>query len=137
MRDQWGDEPTAYLGITIPNFPNLFCVYGPGTNLAAGASLFYHAEFQVHYAMEVIRETLISEARWSEVRSEAHEATSTATRARSVSWSGRTPPSSTATTRTAEARSLPCHRGHSISTGSGPVTSNAPTTPSAKSISGA
>jgi 4-hydroxyacetophenone monooxygenase len=73
LRDQWGDEPTAYLGITMPNFPNLFCVYGPGTNLAAGASLFYHAEFQVHYALEVIRETLSSEARWSEVRSDAHQ----------------------------------------------------------------
>ncbi|HEX4162735.1 MAG TPA: NAD(P)/FAD-dependent oxidoreductase [Acidimicrobiales bacterium] len=73
LREQWGDEPTAYLGITIPNFPNLFCIYGPGTNLAAGASLFYHAEFQVHYALEVIRETLTSEARWSEVRHEAHE----------------------------------------------------------------
>lgn len=73
LRDQWGDEPTAYLGITMPNFPNLFCVYGPGTNLAAGASLFYHAEFQVHYAIEVIHETLTSEARWSEVRPDAHE----------------------------------------------------------------
>ena len=55
LREQWGDEPTAYLGITIPGFPNLFCVYGPGTNLAAGASLFFHSEFQVHHAMEAIR----------------------------------------------------------------------------------
>ena len=44
----------------MPNFPNLFCIYGPGTNLAFGASLFYHAEFQVHYALEAIRETLAS-----------------------------------------------------------------------------
>ena len=47
LRDQWGDEAMAYLGITVPNFPNLFCMYGPGTNLAAGAGLFYHSEFQV------------------------------------------------------------------------------------------
>ena len=33
LGEQWGDEPTAYLGITVPNFPNLFCLYGPGTNL--------------------------------------------------------------------------------------------------------
>ena len=72
LRDQWGDEPTAYLGITIPNFPNLFCAYGPGTNLAAGASLFYHSEFQVHYAMEAIHETLVSGARRCEVTPEAH-----------------------------------------------------------------
>ena len=72
LRDQWGDEPTAYLGITIPNFPNLFCMYGPGTNLASGASLFYHSEFQVHHAMELIRETLTSGARCCEVTAEAH-----------------------------------------------------------------
>ena len=74
VRDQWGDEPTAYLGITIPNFPNLFCFYGPGTNLAAGASLFYHSEFQVHYAMEAIRGTLSAGARSCEVTAEAHDA---------------------------------------------------------------
>jgi 4-hydroxyacetophenone monooxygenase len=73
LREQWGDEPTAYLGITVPNFPNLFCVYGPGTNLAAGAGLFYHSEFQVHYAMAAIRETLGSGARWCEVRAQAHD----------------------------------------------------------------
>ena len=72
LREQWGNEPTAYLGITISNFPNLFCVYGPGTNLAAGASLFYHAEFQVHYAMEAIHQTLASGMRSCEVTSEAH-----------------------------------------------------------------
>ena len=61
------------LGITMPNFPNLFCIYGPGTNLAFGASLFYHAEFQVHYALESIHETLVSDALWAEVRPEAHD----------------------------------------------------------------
>jgi 4-hydroxyacetophenone monooxygenase len=73
LHDQWGEEPTAYLGITMPNFPNLFCIYGPGTNLAFGASLFYHAEFQVHYALEAMHETLASGARWCEVQPEAHD----------------------------------------------------------------
>ena len=50
LREQWGDEPTAYLGITVPNFPNLFCLYGPGTNLAHGASLIFQSECQVNYA---------------------------------------------------------------------------------------
>jgi 4-hydroxyacetophenone monooxygenase len=68
LREQWGDEPTAYLGITIPNFPNLFCMYGPGTNLAHGASLFFHSECQIHYAMDCIHEALSSGARSIEVR---------------------------------------------------------------------
>ena len=105
LRDQWGDEPTAYLGITMPNFPNLFCIYGPGTNLAFGASLFYHAEFQVHYALEAIHETLTSDALWAEVRPRRTTTTPIATRRRSASWCGRIPRSRTATTRTATARS--------------------------------
>jgi 4-hydroxyacetophenone monooxygenase len=49
LAEQWGEEPKAYLGITIANFPNLFCIYGPGTNLAHGGSLIFHAECQVRY----------------------------------------------------------------------------------------
>lgn len=74
LREQLGDEPTAYLGITLPNFPNLFCVYGPGTNLAHSASLFFHSEFQVSYALEAIRATLASGARTVEVREDVHDA---------------------------------------------------------------
>jgi 4-hydroxyacetophenone monooxygenase len=73
LRDRWGDEPTAYLGITVPDFPNLFCVYGPGTNLAHGAGLFYHSEYQVHYAMDAIRHTLAAGAEACEVIPAAHD----------------------------------------------------------------
>jgi len=73
LREQWGDEPTALFGITIPNFPNFFCMYGPGTNLAHGASLFFHSEFQVHYALDAIHRVLSSGARTIEVRKDAHD----------------------------------------------------------------
>ncbi len=74
LRGQWGDEPTAYLGITVANFPNLFCLYGPGTNLAHGASLIYQSENQVNYVMSAIHETLASGHRTIEVRAEVHDA---------------------------------------------------------------
>jgi 4-hydroxyacetophenone monooxygenase len=45
----WGERPAAYLGITVPGFPNLFCMYGPGTNLAHGGSLIFHSECQMRY----------------------------------------------------------------------------------------
>ena len=32
-----------------PGFPNLFCMYGPGTNLAHGGSLIFHSECQMRY----------------------------------------------------------------------------------------
>ena len=73
LREQWGDAPTAYLGMTVPNFPNLFILYGPGTNLAHSASLFLHSEFQVHYAMDAIHRVLAEDARTIEVRREAHD----------------------------------------------------------------
>ncbi len=72
LHEQWGEEATAYLGITIPHFPNLFCMYGPGTNLAAGAGLFYHSEFQIHYAMDAIHRVLATGATTVEVRPDAY-----------------------------------------------------------------
>jgi 4-hydroxyacetophenone monooxygenase len=59
--------------MTMPNFPNLFCMYGPGTNLAAGASLFYHSEYQAHYALDAIHQVLSAGACSIEVRSDAHD----------------------------------------------------------------
>jgi 4-hydroxyacetophenone monooxygenase len=41
-------------------------------NLATGANLFYHSEFQVHYTMQAIRDTLSLGARTCEVITEAH-----------------------------------------------------------------
>ena len=43
------------MGITVPGFPNLFCLYGPGTNLAHGGSLIFQSECQVNYVMDALR----------------------------------------------------------------------------------
>ena len=45
LRAQWGDEPRAYLGITVPGFPNLFCLYGPGHEPRARGQ--HHLPFRV------------------------------------------------------------------------------------------
>ena len=73
LREQWGIEPTAYLGITVPNFPNLFCLYGPGTNLAHGGSLFFQSECQVNYVMESLRLLLTGGHRTMEPRADVHD----------------------------------------------------------------
>jgi 4-hydroxyacetophenone monooxygenase len=54
LGEQWGERPTAYLGITIPGFPNFFCMYGPGTNLASGGSLIFHSECQIRYITQCL-----------------------------------------------------------------------------------
>ena len=51
LRELWGEDPKAYLGITVPQFPNLFCLYGPATNLAHAGSIIFHSECQVRYIM--------------------------------------------------------------------------------------
>ncbi|MDQ1458974.1 MAG: 4-hydroxyacetophenone monooxygenase [Actinomycetota bacterium] len=73
LSDQWGDEPSAYLGITVPNFPNLFCMYGPGTNLAHGGSLIFHSECQIRYITGCIKALLAGEHESMEPRPEVHD----------------------------------------------------------------
>ena len=49
LNDYWADRPSAYLGITVPGFPNLFMTYGPSTHLNHGGSLIFHSECQMRY----------------------------------------------------------------------------------------
>ena len=74
LGDVWGDEPMAHLGITVPGFPNLFCVYGPGTHLAHGGSLIFQSECQVTYIMGCIELLLAEGHRTMEPLQEVHDA---------------------------------------------------------------
>ncbi len=58
LREMWGERPAAYLGITVPGFPNLFCMYGPGTNLAHGGSLILHSECQMRYISHALEQMI-------------------------------------------------------------------------------
>ena len=54
LSERWGERPSAYLGITIPGYPNFFCMNGPGTWLASGGSLIFHSECQMRYISECL-----------------------------------------------------------------------------------
>jgi len=54
LAEQWGDYPKAYKGISVPDFPNLFCLYGPNTNIVHGGSIIYQVECQIHYVMQCV-----------------------------------------------------------------------------------
>src|SRR5580704_11203956 len=69
----WGDEPRAYLGITVPDFPNLFCLYGPATNLAHAGSIIFHSECQVRYATACIQALLENGVRAMDCKPEVYE----------------------------------------------------------------
>ena len=55
LRAHWGTRPRAFLGMTVPGFPNFFMLYGPSTNLASGGSLIFHSECQVRYVAQCLQ----------------------------------------------------------------------------------
>jgi 4-hydroxyacetophenone monooxygenase len=73
LDEQWGDDPRAYLGITIPKFPNLFCCYGPNTNLVHGGSIIFHSECQVRYILGCLKLLLENGRAAMEPREDVHD----------------------------------------------------------------
>ena len=50
LKNAWRDDnPTAYLGLTVPKFPNFFSMLGPGSGPAHGGSVIFQAECQTRY----------------------------------------------------------------------------------------
>ena len=58
LHQQWDGDARAYLGITVPNFPNLFCMYGPNTNIVVNGSIIFFSECEIRYILGCI-ETLL------------------------------------------------------------------------------
>jgi 4-hydroxyacetophenone monooxygenase len=68
LREQWGvNDARAYLGVTVPDFPNFFIVNGPNTNAGHGGSAIHATEFQVRYIMDAIRHLLVDDTAAVEV----------------------------------------------------------------------
>jgi cation diffusion facilitator CzcD-associated flavoprotein CzcO len=53
LSETWGDEPRAFLGVTVPGFPNLFMMYGPSTH---GGMIFTNHASQARWALLAIRQ---------------------------------------------------------------------------------
>lgn len=71
LRSRWGDDARAFLGVTVPDFPNLFCLYGPNTNLVANGSIIFFSECEVNHVIDVIRITLEAGARSADCEPES------------------------------------------------------------------
>jgi cation diffusion facilitator CzcD-associated flavoprotein CzcO len=52
IHEVWDTEPYAFLGITVPGFPNFFMLYGPNTN---GGEIVFFLERQSEYAVRVAK----------------------------------------------------------------------------------
>jgi cation diffusion facilitator CzcD-associated flavoprotein CzcO len=73
LLDQWDPVPRAYLGVTAPNFPNLFITSGPNSAILHGAGNNFAGETQVHYIVECLQMMLNKGARTMEVDAAATE----------------------------------------------------------------
>jgi cation diffusion facilitator CzcD-associated flavoprotein CzcO len=70
LDETWAGVPKAYLGITVPGFPNMFLLYGPNTNGGAG-SVIYTVEAAARHVIAAIRELERAGARTIELRPQA------------------------------------------------------------------
>lgn len=89
LAEEWSGGAHAYLGMTVPGFPNCFVVYGPNTNLG-GSSIISMIECQTGYlgqAVDLLRSRRVSVLDVRREVSERYDAEMQDRLSRSV-WSG-------------------------------------------------
>jgi len=72
LHDTWQDGAKAYLGLTVPGFPNFFMLYGPNTNLGHN-SIVFMLESQIAHLMRCVKAMQQNEAQTIEVNAETYE----------------------------------------------------------------
>ena len=76
LEEAWADGPTAYLSVSIPEFPNLFMLNGPNGPVG-NFSLIQVAELQMDYILQLVRRLqagLSTEIHATEAAMREHEA---------------------------------------------------------------
>ena len=73
LSEQWSQGAHAYLGMYVPNFPNLFVCYGPNTNLGGG-SIIYMLEAQARHMRQVVDRLTSGDYRTVEITEAADKA---------------------------------------------------------------
>ncbi len=73
LHETWAGDARAYNGVCVPGFPNLFCIYGPNTNIVVNGSIIYFAECATHYVVECLRLLASQGAAAMDCRPDAYE----------------------------------------------------------------
>ncbi|HYW04634.1 MAG TPA: NAD(P)/FAD-dependent oxidoreductase [Gammaproteobacteria bacterium] len=73
LHEKWQGDPRAYLGMTVPGFPNLFCLYGPNTNIVVNGSIIFFTECSMHYVMGCLKLLLENGYADLECRQDVHD----------------------------------------------------------------
>src|SRR6185437_5221871 len=76
IEERWNDPegggPRAYLGITVPDFPNLYIMYGPNSHNRAGGLIIW-VETWARYIAEALIATIEGGHRYAVVRPEVFD----------------------------------------------------------------
>jgi cation diffusion facilitator CzcD-associated flavoprotein CzcO len=72
LAEEWAEFPRAYLGLTVPGFPNMFHVFGPNTGVGGG-SIIYMIEAGMGHVIAALEELERTGARRIEIKTEAAE----------------------------------------------------------------
>lgn len=67
LAERFSAGARAYLGMSVPDFPNMFVLYGPNTNLGGG-SVIYMLECQARYVRQAMQHILAVPERCVDVR---------------------------------------------------------------------
>jgi cation diffusion facilitator CzcD-associated flavoprotein CzcO len=70
FNDAWRNGPTAYLGSTVPAFPNLFMITGPNSGLGHN-SMIYMIESHIAYVMDALKQMRMAGAAAVDVKPQA------------------------------------------------------------------
>ncbi|MBR0935577.1 NAD(P)/FAD-dependent oxidoreductase [Bradyrhizobium jicamae] len=74
LKQVWSkDNPTAYLGLTVPDFPNLFLMLGPNSGPAHGGSVIFQSECQSRYISACLVEMIEHDIAAIDVHPDAHD----------------------------------------------------------------
>lgn len=73
LHEQWNGDARAYLGVTIPNFPNLFVMYGPNTNIVVNGSIIFFSECEIRYILGLIEMILRKGCAAIEPKKDVHD----------------------------------------------------------------
>jgi 4-hydroxyacetophenone monooxygenase len=73
LHQRWGGDARAHLGMVVPDFPNLFLMYGPNTNIVINGSIIYFSECEAHYIVESVKMLLERDLRSMECRPDVHD----------------------------------------------------------------
>jgi len=74
LHETWAGDARAYLGMSVPGFPNFFMIYGPNTNIVVNGSIIFFSECSVRYIVGALRLLAETRSKSIEVKAGVHDA---------------------------------------------------------------